>query len=162
VFYSSGELHDFLEDDLKLWYPKLAGKVKITLVEALPSNFSMVSKQFITYTESTFKESKIAILTKTMVKEVKEPSLVPQMPNKTIIKEVLCSLVVWAAGNKVQKIMQGLVAKLPAEQTNRCGITVNDGLHMKGAKDVFAIGDCTATSYAPTAQVTLQQGAYLT
>lgn len=26
---------------------------------------------------------------------------------------------------------------------------------------VFAIGDCTATSYAPTAQVASQQGAYL-
>jgi NADH:ubiquinone reductase (non-electrogenic) len=32
---------------------------------------------------------------------------------------------------------------------------------MKGAGDIFAIGDCTASSYAPTAQVASQQGAYL-
>ena len=32
---------------------------------------------------------------------------------------------------------------------------------MKGANGIFAIGDCTATSYAPTAQVAAQQGAYL-
>lgn len=33
---------------------------------------------------------------------------------------------------------------------------------MEGAQDsIFAIGDCTATSYAPTAQVASQQGAYL-
>lgn len=33
---------------------------------------------------------------------------------------------------------------------------------MNGADDgIFAIGDCTATSYAPTAQVASQQGAYL-
>ncbi len=32
---------------------------------------------------------------------------------------------------------------------------------MLGAKDIFAIGDCTATSYAPTAQVASQEGAYL-
>ena len=33
---------------------------------------------------------------------------------------------------------------------------------MQGAQDsIFAIGDCTATSYAPTAQVASQQGAYL-
>lgn len=32
---------------------------------------------------------------------------------------------------------------------------------MKGADGVFAIGDCTATSYAPTAQVAQQEGAYL-
>ena len=54
-----------------MWYPELAGKVKITLVEALPSVLPMFSKQLIEYTESTFKESKIEILTKTMVKEVR-------------------------------------------------------------------------------------------
>ncbi|KIL55473.1 hypothetical protein M378DRAFT_1042451, partial [Amanita muscaria Koide BX008] len=33
-----------------------------------------------------------------------------------------------------------------------------DFLHMKGAENsIFAIGDCTATSYAPTAQVASQQ-----
>jgi hypothetical protein len=39
-------------------------------VEALPSVLPMFSKQLIAYTESTFKESKIEIMTKTMVKEV--------------------------------------------------------------------------------------------
>jgi NADH:ubiquinone reductase (non-electrogenic) len=67
----SGELHDFLEDDLKMWYPELAGRIRITLVEALPSVLPTFSKQLIEYTESTFKESKIEILTKTMVKEVR-------------------------------------------------------------------------------------------
>ncbi|KAJ2929515.1 hypothetical protein H1R20_g7570, partial [Candolleomyces eurysporus] len=156
----SGELHDFLEDDLKSWYPELAGKVKITLVEALPSVLPMFSKQLISYTESTFKESKIDILTKTMVKEVKERSVVLQMPDKSI-KEVPCGLVVWAAGNKGHKITQDLMAKLPADQTNRRGITVDNNLRMKGAEDIFSIGDCTATLYAPTAQVASQQGAYL-
>jgi len=92
----SGELHDFLEDDLKSWYPELASKIRITLVEALPSVLPMFSKQLINYTESTFKESKIEILTKTMVKEVKEKSVVLQMPDKSI-KEMPCGLVVWAA-----------------------------------------------------------------
>jgi NADH:ubiquinone reductase (non-electrogenic) len=33
---------------------------------------------------------------------------------------------------------------------------------MHGTDDsIFAIGDCTATSYAPTAQVASQQGSYL-
>ena len=35
-------------------------------------------------------------------------------------------------------------------------------MRMVGASDsIFAIGDCTATSYAPTAQVASQEGAYL-
>lgn len=37
-----------------------------------------------------------------------------------------------------------------------------DYLQLKGARGtIFAVGDCTATSYAPTAQVASQQGAYL-
>lgn len=74
----------------------------------------MFSKQLIEYTESTFKESKINILTKTMVKEVcnsnqwrcnlrfyhvdlqvKDKSVVLQMPDKSI-QEVPCGMVVWA------------------------------------------------------------------
>ena len=60
-----------LQDDLKSWYPELAAKVRITLVEALPSVLPTFSKQLIEYTVSTFKESKIDIMTKTMVKEVR-------------------------------------------------------------------------------------------
>ena len=102
------------QNDLKSWYPELAAKVRITLVEALPSVLPTFSKQLIDYTESTFKESKIDIMTKTMVKEarsfplheiyhiksnrgqVKENSVVLQMPDKTI-RELPCGTVVWAA-----------------------------------------------------------------
>ena len=40
-------------------------------------------------------------------------------------------------------------------------LTTTESLRMKGAEGVFAIGDCTATSYAPTAQVAQQEGSYL-
>ncbi|KDR70250.1 hypothetical protein GALMADRAFT_255137 [Galerina marginata CBS 339.88] len=157
----SGEIHDFLEHDLKSWYPELAGKIRISLVEALPSVLPSFSKELILFTESTFRESKIEILTKTMVKEVKDKAVVLQMPDKSIV-EVPCGLVVWAAGNKGRKVTQDLMAKLPQDQTNRRGIVVDDFLRMKGTDgSIFAIGDCTATSYAPTAQVASQQGAYL-
>ncbi|KAK2460222.1 hypothetical protein APHAL10511_007757 [Amanita phalloides] len=157
----SGELHDFLEQDLRAWYPELAGRVRITLVEALPSVLPMFSKQLIEYTESTFKESKINVLTKTMVKEIKENSVILKMPDGSI-EEVPCGLVVWAAGNKPRKLTQDLISNVLQHQTNKRGIIVDDFLHMKGVEDsLFAIGDCTATSYAPTAQVASQQGAYL-
>ena len=70
------------------------------------------------------------------------------------------------------------MAKLPNDQANKRGITVDgtlfsvscirlqcslplDHLRMLGAPSIFALGDCTSTSYAPTAQVASQQGAYL-
>ncbi|CCM01246.1 uncharacterized protein FIBRA_03295 [Fibroporia radiculosa] len=156
----SGEIHDFLEEDLRSWYPELANSVRITLVEALPSVLPMFSKQLIDYTESTFKEAKIDILTKTMVKEIKEKSVVLQRPDKSIV-EVPCGLVIWAAGNKLRKVTQDLMARLPQAQTNRRGVAVDAHLRMEGTDSIWAIGDCAATSYAPTAQVASQQGAYL-
>ena len=120
----------------------------------------MFSKQLISYTESTFAQAKIDILTKTMVKEIKPNSVVLQMPDKTV-KEVPCGMVVWAAGNTLRGVSRALMAKLPKDQVNRRGISVDEELRMKGAEDVWAIGDCTATAYAPTAQVASQEGAYL-
>ncbi|KAI0051596.1 NADH dehydrogenase [Auriscalpium vulgare] len=157
----SGELHDFLEDDLKSWYPELSDNIKITLVEALPSVLPMFSKELINYTESTFKESKIDILTGTMVKEVKDKSVVLQMPDKTI-SEVPVGMVVWAGGNKPRNVTVDLMSKLPDAQKNKRGLSIDDHLRMAGADGtIFALGDCTFSSYAPTAQVASQQGAYL-
>ncbi|EPQ51528.1 FAD/NAD P-binding domain-containing protein [Gloeophyllum trabeum ATCC 11539] len=156
----SGELHDFLTDDLKQWYPELAERIRITLVEALPTVLPSFSKQLIEYTESTFKEAKIDVLTKTMVKEIKEKSVVVKMPDGST-KEMPMGLIVWAGGNKMRKLTADLIAKLPETQTNRRGLTVDDHLRLKGAESIFALGDCTATQYAPTAQVATQEGAYL-
>lgn len=133
----SGELHDFLEQDLKSWYPELSSRIRITLVEALPSVLPMFSKRLIDYTESTFQESKIDILTKTMVKEIKEKSVVLQMPDKTI-KEVPVGMVVWAGGNKPRVVTNELIKRINSvvaeSQTNRRGIAI----------------DGTCTSYLPT------------
>ncbi|KAH9026835.1 FAD/NAD-P-binding domain-containing protein [Lactarius pseudohatsudake] len=157
----SGELHDFLEDDLKAWYPELSNKIKITLIEALPSVLPMFSRELIDYTVSTFKESKIDILTGTMVKEIKDKSVVLQMPDKSV-KEVPVGLVVWAGGNKARDVSVDLMSRLPDAQKNRRGITVDDHLRMAGTDGtIFALGDCTSSQYAPTAQVASQQGAYL-
>ncbi|KZP02011.1 hypothetical protein FIBSPDRAFT_906245, partial [Athelia psychrophila] len=94
-----------------------AGKIRITLVEALPSVLPVFFKQLIDYTKSTFKESKFDILTQTMVKEVKEKSVVLQMPDRSIV-EVPCRMAVWAAGNKGRHITQDLMGKLRSAPTN--------------------------------------------
>ena len=84
----------------------------------------MFSRELIDYTVSTFKESKIDILTGTMVKEVKDKSVVLQMPDKSI-KEVPVGLVVWAGGNKARDVSVDLMARLPDTQKNKRGITVD-------------------------------------
>jgi NADH:ubiquinone reductase (non-electrogenic) len=57
----AAELFDFLNEDLQDWYPDIAGKIKITLIEAMPHVLPMFSKQLIEYTERTFAENKVNI-----------------------------------------------------------------------------------------------------
>ncbi|CAO3670957.1 hypothetical protein G6F70_005443 [Rhizopus microsporus] len=156
----AAELHDFLVDDLTAWYPELVGKIKITLVEAMPNVLPAFSKQLIDYTESTFKEQNIEIHTKTMVKEVKEKEIVVQRPDGNM-DTIPYGLLVWATGNTSRPLVRDLMAKYPEAQNVRRGLVVDDWLRMAGAKDIYALGDCTATKYAPTAQVASQQGKYL-
>lgn len=168
----SGEIHDFLSEDLKYWYPEFAPRMKITLIEALPNVLPMFSKQLIEYTESTFRSSKIAIRTGTMVKEITPQSVVVETKEKG--REVIpCGLVVWAGGNTLRPLTKKLMSYYTATQTNRRGLTIDDRMRLvvpsetgendgkTGSDSIFAIGDCTSTAYAPTAQVASQQGAYL-
>ncbi|KAG1246994.1 hypothetical protein G6F68_014397 [Rhizopus microsporus] len=153
----AAELHDFLVDDLTAWYPELAGKIKITLVEAMPNVLPAFSKQLIDYTESTFKEQHIDIHTKTMVKEVKEKEIVVQRPDGKV-DAIPYGLLVWATGNTSRPLVKNLMAQYPEAQNVRRGLVVDDWLRMSGTQDIYAVGDCTATKYAPTAQVAAQQG----
>ena len=145
---------------MRKWYPEIADRLRITLIEALPNVLPAFSKQLIQYTESTFKENKIDVLTRTMVKDVGERSVTVQDASKET-REIPYGLLVWATGNTSREITRKLMGKLPAAQTQRRGIVVDDYLNMTGAEGIYAIGDCTATQYAPTAQVASQQGMYL-
>jgi NADH dehydrogenase FAD-containing subunit len=85
--------------------------------------------------------------------------------------------IVWtnwhAQGNTLRPLTRTLISHFPSTQTNKRGLTVDDHLRLvipqqvdgtvttAGSSSIFAIGDATSTSYAPTAQVASQQGAYL-
>ncbi|MBW0473518.1 hypothetical protein O181_013233 [Austropuccinia psidii MF-1] len=156
----AAELHDFLVDDLLRWYPEIANKVKITLIEALPNVLPMFSKQLIDYTTQTFVSNQINVLTKTMVKQVGPKSITALDQDKQLV-EIPYGLLVWATGNKPREITQKLMGSLPEHQTQKRGLLVDDHLRLLGADRIYALGDCTATAYAPTAQAASQQGQYL-
>lgn len=82
----AAELHDFLVEDLLTWYPELASKVKITLVEAMPHLLPMFSKQLVEYTENHFARSKIELLNNTSVKQVNQKELVVMNSEKQMVK----------------------------------------------------------------------------
>jgi NADH:ubiquinone reductase (non-electrogenic) len=160
----AGELQDFFDQDIKKWIPEISEKFKVTLVEALPNVLPSFSKQLIEYTESTFKEEKITIKTKTAVKKVTDKAIEAEFtgPDGKKTMEVLpYGLLVWATGNAVRPIIKDLMSQIPAQKDSRRGLAVNEYLVVQGTKDIWAVGDCAVAGYAPTAQVASQEGAFL-
>lgn len=66
-----------------------------------------------------------------------------------------------ATGNTARPVTRDLMNRIPESQNSRRGLLVDEHMRLVGADGVFALGDCTATNYAPTAQVAAQQGRYL-
>lgn len=160
----AAELRDFFTEDLMDWYPEIKDKFKVTLIEALPTVLPMFSKQLIGYTESNFKKQNIAIHTKTTVKEVAEKFIQVETTSEDgtkVTEQIPYGLLVWATGNTPRPLIKTLMSSIPAQERSRRGLAVNDFMVVEGTENVWAIGDCTATTYAPTAQAASQQGNYL-
>ncbi|PCG93742.1 FAD-dependent pyridine nucleotide-disulfide oxidoreductase [Penicillium occitanis (nom. inval.)] len=160
----AGELQDFFEEDLRKWIPGIQDNFHVTLVEALPNILPMFSKQLIEYTESSFKEEKITIRTKTMVKKVTDKYIEAEVTKPDGTKElekIPYGLLVWATGNAVRDVVKDLMSQIPAQKNSRRGLAVNEFLVVNGTENIWAVGDCAITNYAPTAQVASQEGAFL-
>lgn len=160
----AGELQDFFEEDIKKLIPDIADRFRVTLIEALPNVLPSFSKQLIEYTESTFKEEKIDIMTKTMVKRVTEKTVEAEISKPDGTREKITlpyGLLVWATGNAVRPVVKDLMERIPAQKDSRRGLAVNEYLVVQGTRDIWAVGDCAVAGYAPTAQVASQEGNFL-
>jgi NADH:ubiquinone reductase (non-electrogenic) len=160
----AGELQDFFEQDIKKLIPDISHRFRVTLIEALPNVLPSFSKHLIEYTESTFKEEKIDIKTKTMVKKVTDKTVEAEVSGPEGKKEKVVfpyGLLVWATGNAVRGVVRDLMAKIPAQADSRRGLAVNEYLVVQGTRDIWAVGDCAVAGYAPTAQVASQEGNFL-
>lgn len=160
----AGELQDFFEEDIKKLIPDIADRFRVTLIEALPNVLPSFSKQLIEYTESTFKEEKIDIMTKTMVKKVTDKTVEAEISKPDGTREKITlpyGLLVWATGNAVRPVVKDLMERIPAQKDSRRGLAVNEYLVVQGTRDIWAVGDCAVAGYAPTAQVASQEGNFL-
>lgn len=159
----AGELSDHIVNDIKKWIPQVSDKAKVTLIEAMPNIMPAFSKELVAYTEEHFAKQKIHILTKTSVKKVTEKTVEAEFTNPDGTKEIRVipyGTLVWATGNTVRPVVKDLMDQIP-EQKDRRGLEVTEYCVVKGAENVWAVGDCAVAGFAPTAQVASQEGAFL-
>lgn len=160
----AGELQDYIDQDLKKWIPEVADEVKVTLVEALPNVLNMFNKKLVDYTKQVFQDTNIDLKTNTMVKKVTDKNVLAQVKKSdgsTEMIEIPYGMLIWATGNAPRDITRNLTSKIDEQKNARRGLLVDERLLVDGTDNIFALGDCTFTKYAPTAQVAFQEGNFL-
>jgi len=159
-----GELSDFISQDLRRRYPKIADHFKVSLVEALPGLLTMFDKSVGAYVHEHLEKQGVSICLNAMVKEVEEEKVHLKTKDGGI-NTMDYGLLVWVAGVGMRPFTKALCEKIGKEagQTDRRGLVVDPCLRVKGTRpgEVFAIGDCAVSGKPPTAQVAYQQGKYL-
>jgi NADH dehydrogenase FAD-containing subunit len=137
----AAELHDFLQEDLIKWYPKLIDKVSISLIQSSEHILNTYDETLSKYTEQKFKRENINVITNSRVTEVNKDNLLILDKQKNL-KDIPYGLCVWATGIAANPLIIQLCNKIP-EQTNNKVLITDDFLRVKGVNDVFAIGDCS-------------------
>ncbi|CUM50004.1 unnamed protein product [Debaryomyces tyrocola] len=161
----AGELQDYIDQDLKKWMPEVASELKVILVEALPNVLNMFNKKLVEYTKQVFQDTNIDLKTNTMVKNVSDKHVTCLVKDpkdgSTEIHEIPYGMLIWATGNAPRAITHKLTSKIDEQRNARRGLLVDERLLVDGTDNIYALGDCTFTKYAPTAQVAFQEGTFL-
>jgi len=124
----------------------------------------MFDKRLIEFVETRYKNNpNFSLRTQEAVVEAKEKSIVIKSTIDGTLEEIPYGMLLWAGGNALKPLAADLVKKIGPEkgQDSRRGIVVDGHLHVKGAKNIWALGDCTWTALPATAQVAQQEGKYL-
>ena len=156
----AAELRDYVDQDLAKWMPELSKEINVTLVEALPNILNMFDKSLVDYAQDLFKQDRIDLKLKTMVKNVDKTHITAKCGDD--LTKVPYGVLVWATGNAPREVSKNLMEKLE-EQNSRRGLLIDEQLQLIGAQgSIFALGDCTFyPGLFPTAQVAHQEGEYL-
>ncbi|CAF3695719.1 unnamed protein product [Rotaria socialis] len=156
----SGELHDFIIEDVAKWFPDV--KTRVIVVESTDHILGSFDSKLTDYAMGILKSrSEITLKTNTHVKHV-GPNEV-SLSNGEVIQ---CGITVWSTGLSPSKLTSSLQF-LKEERSGR--IYTNDHLQVlcddkTTVTNMFALGDCATPmdhSLPATAQVAVQQAKYL-
>lgn len=163
----SAELTDFLRQEVRRYFPQLAPRVTITLLEATDRVLGTFDRALSAAAAATLTSLGARVLCGAAVTRV-TPSAVEF--RRTAGGEAGAvphgGVCVWAGGVARRPVVEAFAKAMDpagALQTSRHGLVVDPYFRVKGVADgsVFALGDCAVSGCAPTAQAAVQQGRYL-
>lgn len=172
-----GELSDFVKNDLRRFYPKLAPLVRIFLLHRGATLLPSFGPDLQVAAADTLGKQGIEVITNASVTKVEADAVhVTKKTHGNTVDEILpCGLTVWVAGQIGQELVQKMHQQLPKQQELATAeargsdrqLFVDNWLRVCGVADgsIMALGDCARIQgqeqLPETAQVAAQQGAFV-
>eukprot|EP00168_Porphyra_purpurea_P001374 TRINITY_DN1168_c0_g2_i13.p1 TRINITY_DN1168_c0_g2~~TRINITY_DN1168_c0_g2_i13.p1 ORF type:complete len:704 (+),score=229.18 TRINITY_DN1168_c0_g2_i13:269-2113(+) len=152
------ELNDFLTSDLRRKYPRLVPLVRVTLLQSGDAILTAFDETLQGAAMENFESSNVEVVLNARVVNIG-----PTMITLKDGTEVDYGMAIWAAGNGTTPLVKSLITSIPDQAGARGRLRIDDWLRVKGATNVFALGDAACNDDDPmpaTAQVAAQQAAY--
>jgi len=139
----SAELHDFVRDDIPKYFPNLASKVEITLVQSADHILNTYDRKISDYAEKEFAREHINLITNARVVEVKPTEIVVFDKAKSEYTAIPHGMCVWATGIGPTPLITKIANSIE-EQKNNKALVADEYLRVKGipTHNVYAVGDC--------------------
>lgn len=157
----SAEMSDLFNEDFSKLYPKLRGKMSVTIHDAADFILGAFEDSLRQHAIGSFSKRNVRVITNSKIKDVAEDSITTEAEGR-----IPCGMVLWTAGNK----QCALVDSLDVAKTDRLPRVMTDEfLHVLDSdkspmQEVFALGDaadCKKLFLPTTAEVATQKAEYL-
>ena len=158
-------LAGFVRSDLAAKYPPaLVQAARVTLLQSGDAILTQFDAQLAAAALVALRAGGVEVRTRARVAEVRAGAVTLRGGD-----ELRCGVCVWSAGNAPRPLVTQLRAALQpsAGDTARGKLLVDPWMRCMGARDLLALGDCSAAAgggpaaaLPATAQVAAQQGAY--
>lgn len=135
--------------------------LNITCIEAMPQILPMFSKNLALKAQNYLQDLGVSFALGAKILEIKSDYVIIQKDNKE--EQIHSDLTIWTAGVSGNRVIE----KSKIFSSVRSRVEIDNYLNIKDSRNIFVLGDCSALKdsnarfYSPTAQIALQQGAYL-
>ena len=160
-FEIAAEMSDLFNDDFSKLYPRLSGKMTMTIHDAANFILGAFEDSLRQHTIGSFSGRNVEIVTDSKIKQVAKDSITTEAEGR-----IGCGMCLWTAGNKQCTLVDSLdltkTDKLSRIMTDECLHALDSD--KKSMRDVYALGDAADIKkyFLPTtAEVAVQKAEYL-
>lgn len=159
---ATAELYDLWYQDMRHLYPRLDGKLTITIHDVAPTILSTFDKSLGDYALESLKDKHVEIATSSHIERVEADAIHTKEHGRMPF-----GMLIWATGNKANSLLDRLPVKKPEKGMPRIltdrflRVLRPDGSPVEGAYAAGDAADIDGHSLPTLAEVALQKGEYL-